>query len=93
MGWDGLACCWFAGVDSRRCWCLAAGCPDRYLSTIDVNGGLYEGPNRTSATGGTGALTDMAVGIYPGTVQRAGDKLTLAVQKQTIPLTGPADCD
>lgn len=72
---------------------VAAKGPDRYLSTIDVNGGLYEGPYRTSATGGTGALTDLAVGIYPGTVQRAVDKLTLTVRKQTIPLKGPADCD
>ncbi len=72
---------------------VAAKGPDKYLSIIDVNGGLYEGPYRTSATGGTGVLTDLAVGIYTGRVQRAGDKLTLTVREQTIPLNGPTECD
>lgn len=78
-----------ASVDVK----VAAKGPDKYLSTIDVNGGLYAGPYRTSATGGTGALTDLAVGNYPGKVKRAGDELTLTVRQQTIPLNGPWECD
>jgi hypothetical protein len=71
---------------------VAAKAGSRYLGVIDVNGGTYEGHVSTSSTG-SGALTDLPVGSYEGSVRLAGDRLTLTVREQTIPLNGPLNCD
>ena len=64
----------------------------RYVGVLDVNGGFYSTPQRTSRTG-AGPLTDLPTGTYRGTVERGGRHLVLLVRGERIPLTETAICD
>lgn len=58
------------------------------IGQLDVDGGFYSTPVKED-----GAETTVAVGKYTGTVTKSGSKLTLRFADQTLPLSGPQDCD
>jgi hypothetical protein len=62
------------------------------IGLIDVNGGLYGTPDG-EVRGVRGNVTDLADGDYSGTVVRHGEQLTLHVEDETLPLSGPESCD
>ena len=62
------------------------------IGLIDVNGGLYGTPVG-EVRGVRGNVTDLADGDYSGTVVRQGEQLTLNVEAETLPLSGPEPCD
>lgn len=58
------------------------------MGSIDVNGGRYLTPVKE-----IGSETDLPVGTYDGTVTNRNGDLTLDVEGQTLPLSGPESCD